>query len=69
MTQASPAAASAAWARNSSTGSSVHPGWWKIASSSTQGRARRAAKARASVDFPDPEFPTTLTRRTVGMVP
>jgi hypothetical protein len=37
-----------------------------MASSSMCGTASRAARAFASVDLPDPEFPTTDTRLMTG---
>ena len=39
-------------------------GWWKTLSSSRCGTPSVAASSLASVDLPEPEFPTTETRRT-----
>src|SRR5580698_5667515 len=50
--------------RKSSSGRGVHSGWWKTASSSAYGTARRVASSLPSVDFPDPETPTIDTFRT-----
>ena len=46
--------------------SGTQPGWWKTPSSSRCGTPRTTASDVASVDFPDPEFPTTDTRRTTA---
>src|SRR4051812_25500815 len=48
--------------RNSSSGSSTQPAWWRIESSSRNGTPRRSAAARPTVDLPEPDVPTIEMR-------
>src|ERR1700733_9605409 len=64
MTQASWLVRAVTRRRNSSLGRGSQPGWWKALSSSRCGTSRLSASSLATVDLPEPEFPTTDTRRT-----
>src|SRR6202042_2087371 len=62
----SPAATAQTRSRNSDVGSGTQSAWWYIESSSRKLASSAAASDRAKVDLPDPEVPTTETRRTAA---